>query len=72
MPAAMISAWCLAMHRSNGPDRFGPYDRNMIVEMASEKDAHSDWYERLFIEGDIHFFAEGDKIVFREVSKYLF
>ena len=45
---------------------------NLLPAFFAEKDAHSDWYERLFIEGDIHFSAEGDKIVFREVSKHLF
>jgi hypothetical protein len=44
---------------------------NMFPAFFAEKDAHPDWYERLFIEGDIHFSTEGDKIMFRELSKHL-
>lgn len=28
-------------------------------------------YERLFIDGDIHFSAEGNKLMFRELAKHL-
>ena len=35
------------------------------------KKAHEDWYERLFIAGDNHFSAEGNKLVFSELAKHL-
>jgi len=37
----------------------------------AEKDAHADWYERLFIYGDMHFSAAGNRLVFRELAKHL-
>ena len=37
----------------------------------AEKDAHEDWYRRLFIAGDIHFSAAGNRLIFREVAKRL-
>src|SRR5262249_9110099 len=44
---------------------------NLFPAFFAEKDAHSDWYDRLFNEGDVHFSAEGDRIMFRELSKHL-
>jgi hypothetical protein len=44
---------------------------NLFPAFFTEKDAHQDWYERLFNEGDVHFSAEGDKLMFRELSKHL-
>ncbi len=32
------------------------------------KDAHPDWYERLFVEGDVHYAAEGNQLVFDNVK----
>jgi hypothetical protein len=44
---------------------------NLFPTLFVEKRAHEDWYEQLFIEGDVHFSAEGNKVLFRELSKYL-
>lgn len=33
------------------------------------KDAHADWMERLFIPGDFHFSAEGNRIIFHEIAR---
>jgi len=44
---------------------------NLFPTFFNEKDMHSDWYERLFIVGDVHFSAEGNKLVFRAVAKRL-
>jgi hypothetical protein len=35
------------------------------------KDAHADWYERLFIYGDVHYSVEGNRLMFRELAKHL-
>jgi hypothetical protein len=35
------------------------------------KDAHPDWYERLFVEGDVHYSAEGNRLVFDNVKDQL-
>ena len=35
------------------------------------KDAHPDWYERLFVEGDVHYSAEGNRLVFDNVAGQL-
>jgi hypothetical protein len=32
------------------------------------KDAHSDWYERLFIDGDVHYSREGNQLVFDNIK----
>lgn len=37
----------------------------------AQKDAHPDWYERLFIDGDQHFNAAGNRLIFEEVAKQL-
>ena len=37
----------------------------------AEARAHPDWYERLFIEGDIHFSAEGSRLMFDVVAPHL-
>jgi lysophospholipase L1-like esterase len=44
---------------------------NIFPAFFEEKGAHEDWYERLFIYGDIHFSAEGNKVMFREFAKRL-
>jgi acetyltransferase AlgX (SGNH hydrolase-like protein) len=35
------------------------------------KDTHPDWYERLFIEGDVHWTEEGNKLIYEELAKHL-
>jgi hypothetical protein len=35
------------------------------------KDAHQDWYERLFILGDFHYSAEGNRLVYQNVADRL-
>lgn len=35
------------------------------------KDAHPDWYARLFIQGDIHYGPEGNRVIYRELAKRL-
>jgi hypothetical protein len=44
---------------------------NLFPAFFVEKDAHEDWYERLFIHGDAHFSAEGNKVMFRGLAKHL-
>jgi hypothetical protein len=44
---------------------------DLFPAFFAEKDAHEDWYKRLFIAGDIHFSAAGNKLIFREVAKRL-
>ena len=45
---------------------------NLFPAFYAERDAHPDWYNRLFIHGDIHFSVEGHVLMFRELSKHLF
>jgi hypothetical protein len=36
------------------------------------KDAHpADWYDRLFIHGDVHYSVEGNRVMYRELAKHL-
>ncbi len=44
---------------------------DLFPTVFAEKDAHEDWYKRLFIVGDIHFSAAGHRLIFREVAKRL-
>jgi len=44
---------------------------NLFPAFFAEKDAHEDWYKRLFIYRDVHFSGEGHKLVFRELTKHL-
>jgi len=44
---------------------------NIFPAFFAEKDAHEDWYERLFIYGDKHFSPEGHRLMFRELAKHL-
>jgi len=37
----------------------------------AEKAAHPDWYERLYVFGDFHFSAGGNRVIFRELAKEL-
>ena len=41
---------------------------NLFPAFFAEKDANENWYERLFIHGDIHYSAEGNRLMFRELS----
>jgi hypothetical protein len=44
---------------------------DLVPSFIDMKKANADWYERLFIPGDVHFSAGGHKLVFRELSKHL-
>jgi hypothetical protein len=44
---------------------------NTFPAFFAEKDTHDDWYERLFIYGDVHLSAEGHRLMFRELAKHL-
>jgi lysophospholipase L1-like esterase len=44
---------------------------NLFPAFAAEKAAHADWYERLYIFGDFHFSARGNRLMFRELAKEL-
>jgi lysophospholipase L1-like esterase len=44
---------------------------DLFPAFFAEKDAHEGWYGRLFIAGDIHFSAAGNRLIFREVAKRL-
>jgi hypothetical protein len=45
---------------------------NLFPLFFSEKDRHQDWYRRFFIRGDVHYSAEGNKLIYRELVKRLF
>jgi hypothetical protein len=44
---------------------------NLFPAFFAEKDAHPDWYVRLFIDGDVHFSQAGNRFVFEQVAKRL-
>jgi hypothetical protein len=44
---------------------------DLFPAMFAEKDAHADWYDRLFLPGDFHYSAYGNQVVFRELSRHL-
>jgi hypothetical protein len=44
---------------------------DLFPAFKAEKDAHDDWYERLFIFGDFHLSAAGNRLMFRELAKQL-
>jgi hypothetical protein len=44
---------------------------DLFPAMFAERDARSDWYERNFIPGDIHYSAEGNRLLFRALAKEL-
>jgi hypothetical protein len=44
---------------------------NLFPAFFAEKDANKNWYERLFIHGDVHYSAEGNRLMFRELSARL-
>ena len=37
----------------------------------AEAQAHADWYERLFIKGDDHYSAEGNRVLFEAIKQHL-
>ena len=45
---------------------------NLFPAFFAEKDADRRWVQRLFIDGDQHYSAAGNYIVFRELAKHLF
>jgi hypothetical protein len=44
---------------------------DLFPAFFAEKDTHEDWYERLFLPGDIHYSATGNKIIFHELANHL-
>ena len=44
---------------------------NLFPAFFAEREAHKDWYDRLFIDGDVHFSAGGHNLMFRELAKRL-
>jgi lysophospholipase L1-like esterase len=44
---------------------------NLFPAFLAEKDVHKDWYDRLFIDGDVHFSAGGHSLMFRDLAKRL-
>jgi hypothetical protein len=44
---------------------------NLFPPVFAERDAHSDWYERIFIQGDSHYSPAGNRLLFRELAKHL-
>jgi lysophospholipase L1-like esterase len=44
---------------------------DLFPAFNAEKETHADWYERLFIFGDFHFSAAGNRLMFRELAKQL-
>jgi hypothetical protein len=44
---------------------------DLFPEFFAEKDAHSDWFERLFIPGDVHYSVVGHRIIFQAASRLL-
>ena len=44
---------------------------DLFPALFAQKDAHPDWYQRLFIDGDFHFNAAGNRLIYEEVVKQL-
>lgn len=44
---------------------------DLFPAVFAEKDTRSDWYEYIFIPGDFHYSAAGNRILFRELAKHL-
>ncbi len=44
---------------------------DLFPAFFAQKDAGEDWYENLFIVGDVHWSPAGHELVFRELAKYL-
>jgi hypothetical protein len=45
---------------------------NLFPAFFAAADADKDWYEHLYILGDVHLSAAGNRLMFREVAKHLF
>ncbi len=45
---------------------------NVFPAFFAFKDAHPDWYLRLFIKGDVHFSVEGNALIYKEVARQVF
>lgn len=44
---------------------------DLFPAFFAEKDAHDDWYRRLFIYGDLHPSVAGNRLIFEQTAKYL-
>ena len=44
---------------------------NLFPAFFAATEADKDWYEHLFILGDDHFSAEGNRMMFRELARHL-
>jgi len=44
---------------------------DLFPAFFAEKDAHADWYQRLFIPGDVHHSEGGHRLMFRALSRRL-
>jgi lysophospholipase L1-like esterase len=44
---------------------------NLFPAFFAEVDMHSDWYRRLFLYGDVHLSAAGNKFMFQELARQL-
>ena len=44
---------------------------DLFPAMFAIKDAHSDWYQQLFIAGDFHYSAQGNQVLFRLLAERL-
>jgi lysophospholipase L1-like esterase len=44
---------------------------DLFPAFFAEKDAHADWYKRLYIPGDVHFSIAGSQVMFRELARHL-
>lgn len=44
---------------------------DLTPDLFAAKDAHADWYSRYFIFGDVHYSAEGNRLLFQTLQKHL-
>jgi hypothetical protein len=44
---------------------------DLTPDVLAAKDAHPDWYARYFIFGDVHYSAEGNRLLFQTLRKHL-
>jgi hypothetical protein len=44
---------------------------DLTPDVFAAKDAHADWYSRYFIFGDVHYSAEGNRLLFQTLQKHL-
>jgi hypothetical protein len=44
---------------------------DLTSEVFAAKDAQPDWYSRYFIQGDVHYSAEGNRLLFQTLRKHL-